>query len=172
MKIYLISTNHANQMIGCKHGRSDIFFEYIKSLCNKHNDIDLLAEELSIEALEIWKPQGVTASVCKKISEKFSINHIFCDPNSDERKQLRIESDREILERLRKEKYSHHKETEILNLESEKNHPKRERFWLDKILSTNFNSCLFIIGTKHHESFSLLLRESQINFEILNYNWH
>ena len=171
MKLYLIATNHANQMIGCKDGRPDIFLEYIKSYCIEHNDINLIAEELSIEALEVWKSKGITASVCKELSEKLKISHIFCDPNSDERKQMGIESDSEILKKLRLKKYPYHKEQEILNLESAKNHPKREKFWLDKIVSQHFKSCLFVFGKSHHESFSLLLRERNISFKTINHDW-
>ena len=81
--IILVGTNHELQH-NAKPFRIDEdtaltareeFKEFIENLCADKN-IDLIAEELSEELLELKN----TTSILKYISIQNNLNHIFCDP--------------------------------------------------------------------------------------------
>ena len=167
MKIFIVFTNHANQMIGCKHGDSFNFIDYLGNICLNKN-IDLIAEELSEEALTASR---AIDSSCRILSIKMGIRHIFCDPESSERTLLGIPSYSEILEDLGFGKVLTRAQAIQLKTEEMRYWNVRENYWIENIIQHNFERCLFICGSSHIESFIEDLSSRGINFEIIAENW-
>lgn len=168
MKIYLLCTNHSNQMIGYANGNSEKFLHYLKHVYHDINDIDLIAEELNEEALNLWK---ATDSACRIFAQSMKLMHHYCDPNSHERHLLGIETDLEIRTRLGYGKLLTIDQDNQVQLELIKYFSVREKFWLANLLSFDCKKCLFVFGKTHFDSFSKLLSSSGILFEELDRNW-
>lgn len=167
MKIFIVFTNHANQMIGCEHGDAFNFIDYLSNICLNKN-IDLIAEELSEEALA---SSHAIDSSCRILSGKMGIRHIFCDPESAERKFLGIPSESEILEDLGFGKVLTRAQAIQLKTEEMRYWNARENYWIENIIQHDFKRCLFICGSSHIGSFSKNLSSKGINFEIITENW-
>ncbi len=167
--IYLVGVNHDVQFVN-RHSDRDVinaFEDYLRDTCREYG-VQLIAEEMSIESLKKW---GATRYVCKSIADELSVKHVFCDPDSGERRIRRIKLEEEIREELG---YGHiltdfqvNKLDEVLKTQW----PLREQFWLDKILNAKGDCTLFVLGRSHIESFSELLRQKGIGCVILERQW-
>ena len=134
-KLLLIGTNHADQMYGYEPSEYVKFGQYISDLV-KSEKSDLLAEEMSRLALHKW---GVDKSVLEIVAGQFRICHLFCDPTPEERDELGIPRD-----------------------DSDTMDPKREGYWLNKLIKQNFSKGIFVLGEKHIDSFVHLVDMSDI----------
>lgn len=167
MKLFIIHTNHAHQIVGHEAGNADEFMEHLEKICRLHR-IDLIAEEFSTEALAKSK---ATESTCRLLSKRIKINHIFCDPDSKQRAQLNIPTTNQILENLKFGKIRlQHQENQLI-IEERKYWPLRENYWIDCIFSHEFQNCLFVCGSDHFESFRQQLFSNQICFEVIDEKW-
>jgi len=168
MKLYLLGTNHANQMIGCKYGKAEEFLKYLHHIKSKIKDIDLVAEELNEEALELW---NATDSACRIFANSFNLPHLYCDPNLKERNTLGIKSETEIRDKLGYGKCLNVEQDNEVQSRIASYFDLREDFWLKRILHSNRNQCLFIFGTSHFDSFSKLLQSKNIESIEITRNW-
>jgi len=91
VELLLIGTNHANQYVGNKHGDSAQFTDYLHRVCSAHK-VDLLAEEMSTEALE----ENSAKSTALELAITLGISHIFCDPSRGERTALGIPTNEKL----------------------------------------------------------------------------
>ena len=114
------------------NGFSDFIIENI----NKFN-ITLLAEEFSEELLPL---NHVKESVLQSISSQQKISHLFCDPNTEERR---------------------------INNISNTDHNKREKFWFNRLIPQDHLNILFLCGDDHIYSFSKLLTKNNFSVVIL-----
>ena len=169
MYFYLVGTNHRNQLLGCKDGdgRSMEFKCYLSNLCDIES-IDLLAEELSEEALKLLKATG---SVVRQLATEHRIKHIFCDPNSDQRRELGIPKPEELKSKFGYGRCLKPNQQAKMEAEERKYWPIREDFWLDKVSAITANKCLFVLGPDHVDSFSVLLSNRGFNTEIKIHKW-
>src|SRR6266850_5284786 len=88
MNVALIGLNHGYQFRGCQEARWDAFEAYLLSYARTEG-VDLIAEELSEEALRKWKATG---SVARHVAGCLGIRHQFCDPDSSQREAIGIQS--------------------------------------------------------------------------------
>lgn len=160
--------NHSSQMIGYANGNPEKLLIYLKHINHKINGIELIAEELNEEALNLW---NATDSVCKFFAKSMKLTHHYCDPNSYERNNLGIETDLEIRTRLGYGKLLTADQNKQVELESIRYFSIREKFWLEKLLSFDCKKCLFVFGKAHFSSFSKLLLSSGILFEEIDKDW-
>jgi hypothetical protein len=167
MKIFIVHTNHAHQMMGHEAGNAYEFMNYLEGICHLHQ-IELIAEELSIEAL---LNASITESTCQFLSVKFKINHIFCDPNSIQRALLGIPTTNQLRANLKFGKALLKHEEKLLKIEEQKYWPIRENYWINCITSQKFQNCLFICGSDHFESFEKQLLSKNISFVVVNKKW-
>ena len=107
-------------------------------------------EELKrcLDALK-WHDEG--KSTPRRVAVHLSLRHRYCDPNSNERNEHKIDCE---------------------------DHQKRERYWLKQLLRAPKPGereiewpVLFICGADHVESFSTLLKEGGYRIERINDDW-
>ncbi len=82
MKVLLIGLNHGLQLEGY-NSEWDKFKSYLNDLCLVEKP-DLIAEELNIEAINKYKASD---SVARQVASSLGIDHLFCDPDSNQRKK-------------------------------------------------------------------------------------
>jgi hypothetical protein len=101
----------------------------------------VIAEENSKYAVD-QKVGG--ASVAKKIGEELALEHIYCDPDPEERRSLNIQRPED-----------------------------RESIWMDRIqpFSPNETSIIFVCGADHCASFQSLLERSGLHARIHCQDW-
>lgn len=150
MHCHLIGLNHAHQLEGYKQGEFDTFRRYLTSFC-VNGKIDLIAEELNQETIALWKAKG---SVAKTVAKSLSIEHLFCDPELQDRRRLGIFSSLEISLNLGYRRALTHKQSAIFDAELRKGWPIREKCWLDQLGRVLFQRCAFILGAEHVDTFS------------------
>lgn len=164
---YLIGTNHAHQLEGQKDGDSVSFSKYPSAFCSGKR-VDLIAEELNEESIEMWQAVG---SVAKSVALKLSIRHLFCDPGSENRQRLGILSDQEVSKKLGFGSCWTLQQAALVDAEVRKSWPVRERFWLDRLREIRFSSCVFVLGAKHIVTFNALLHAQGVTGYVVETNW-
>lgn len=167
MIVLLVGTNHEHQLIGYKDGETQVFGSYLSSLCDSEY-IDLLAEELNEEAIELWKAQD---SIARRLAVERKIDHIFCDPDSSERRALGILTYEELRTKSNYGRVLTNEQDECLKRDEKSYWPKREDFWLRKIQANSPSRCLFVLGSNHVQSFSTLLSSHGISAEVKTCKW-
>ena len=167
MVLYLVGTYHSNQPLGCTEGMYLEFKEYLPNLCDIES-IDLLAEEFSEEALGLWK---ATTTVAQQLATERQITHIFCDPNTDQRRELGIPNDEELKSKLGYGSILNLSQLKQISIEELSFWSIREEYWLNRVLEITANKCLFVLGSGHVDSFSMLLTNRGFSIEIKNHNW-
>ena len=166
MFIQIIGTNHEHQYL--RHGKDYSSFEsYLKDLLRKNN-FDLAAEEMSEEAIASEKAFG---SVVKNVAIQENVEHLFCDPESEERDSLGIRSEEDIIRELSGGSVLRPEHEESFQEQIEKSWAIRERVWLDRLLKTEKSSILFVCGTKHQSRFKKLLDENQVDCSVVIANY-
>jgi len=136
--IYLIGINHELQQ-DSKPSFKQLrfwFLEYLESKIDQYN-VQVIAEEMSEEAL-----RGATP-ILKQLAEKKCIAHIFCDPNTAERKARNL-------------RFSGRYAT---SEERAADFIKREQFWLERIRPYRDQEIIFVCGAYHYEGFKLMLEK-------------
>lgn len=162
MTIQLIGLNHGYQLRGFDSADWSAFEQYLLAY-TASEDIDLIAEELSNEAIRKWK---ATDSVARHVAQRLGVRHLFCDPESGQRRALGIRSLDEIaaeLEPLGQVGLAEAKKREAWLM--------RERFWLERLREVPFRACVFILGSQHVESFALLLRSEGWEAAVVEKKW-
>lgn len=156
--IYLIGINHNLQHNG--NGSANLY-----SLRNKFSaflnekiqeyGITLLAEEFNEEALKI---NAAIDTVAQHITDKLKIEHIFCDPNTEERQNIGIPSRAEIKSALSiKGLVVSLEDDNRIKEEQRKYHPIREMYWFGKIEKYLHENLIFVCGADHLKGFEALL---------------
>ena len=167
--IYLVGVNHGVQFVNktSDDNVTGAFEEYLRAVCTQHG-IQCIEEEMSIESLNKW---GATRHICKSIADELSIKHIFCDPDSNERKSRGIRSEKEIRDELGYSQILSQSQVEKLDEVLKSDWPLREEFWLEKVLEAKGAPILFVLGSSHVDSFSDLLTRNGIDFVVLERKW-
>ena len=134
--IYLLGIDH--QVQHAKHTQiSMVFSIYLSKKVEEHN-IQFIGEEWFSDLLVI---NGVKTTVPQDVAKEYNIEHLFCDPDVNERKAI--------------------------GWLSKKDDHLREMFWLDKIKIKTDKNIIFICGADHLESFSSLLNESGYGVQLI-----
>lgn len=169
--IYIIGVDHKIQHGG--YGQANeaqrlLFYKYLEETVKKL-DIRIIAEESNEEVLSMAM---VKNCVARDISNKFKIQHIFCEPTKCERRELGIPNENKICEllgidilRLSREDKGKIKE------KYEEYFPIREKFWFEQISNYRRQKILMIIGSGHTSSFPEILRKNDCDYKIVNVNW-
>ena len=128
--IYLLGVNHGVQFESKTSDMNVInaFEDYLRDACARYNT-DCIAEEMSIESLKKWE---ATRYVCRSIADTLSIRHMFCDPDSNERKKKGIKLEKEVREALGYGQILSDSQVEKLDEALKTQWPLREQFWLEK----------------------------------------
>ena len=168
MKAYLIGLNHNIQYI--YDGRPyapTCFREYIESAIDQHS-ISLIAEELSVEAIQREKASG---SISHVIAASKGIGHVYADPDFQTRESLGIPSEETIKDELGLGRTLSSEELLRLDQEKVKYHSIREEYWLSQI-NEHFGNILFLCGDSHVVGFCSLLEKRHVETMTLSTNWN
>jgi hypothetical protein len=133
---------------------------------------NLVAEELSEYALEYVgeQKQVKQESLTKLIADSASIEHRFCDPNDEERKEIGyVEGSAKVLELMLGDEPLSSEEINLraFGTEVHKHWPARERFWLDKLGEVKGKVVVFVCGDGHIDSFKSLLAKHGIDSTVI-----
>jgi len=173
MCIYLIGVKHEYQYEDYSSGSIE-FHSLLRRLAND-KCIDLIAEELSEEAISLRREvlrREALGSVARNVATKLRIKHLFCDPDSSQRQRLGIKNRDQIREELGYGRVLTLDQSEEVEAIERMYWPKREAYWLDRILEEDFERCIFILGAEHVETFCRSLDRVQVEYEIVAKNWH
>lgn len=172
MNALLLGLDHGLQIEGSASEWKK-FKAYLTDLCLREHP-DLIAEELNEEAIK--KSKG-NDSVARKIIEvlkkkhSLKIDHLFCDPDSAQRKILGIKCFKKIAQELGYgQGLTHEQELEVDKI-WKSYWDKRERFWLNKLMEQKFKKCIFLVGANHVDRFGSLLIDNGIQPLILEKDW-
>lgn len=115
-------------------------FEYYLQDAAKALKATAICEENSAQLVD--KMDG-GMSVAKKVAEELGLQHIYCDPNQEERLSMGIQSQ------------------------------DREQIWLSRIqpLSPNETTIIFVCGADHSDTFRSLLEDSGLDAQICCQDW-
>lgn len=143
MVVWIIGTDHRIQWIPQSSGpewSSKIaeFAQHLKAQCEVHA-IQLVAEEFSEYLVRLNNAQDSTASCAVK---EIGCNHLFCDPDPDERAALGIQDDSD-----------------------------RENEWLRRLVTSGSQRILFICGEDHADSFTIRLKDAGHTAQVISRDW-
>lgn len=167
MIVLLVGTNHSHQYVGYQNGAAEKFGIYLTMIIDTEA-IDLLAEELNEESIKCFRASD---SIARLIASERKLNHLFCDPNSIERRNIGIPTTEELRQKFSYGGNPTNKQNSNIETEARVYWPIRERFWLDRLMSRSSNRCLFVLGSNHVDSFSQLLSNQSIRNEIKSRKW-
>ena len=146
--VYLVGVDHLIQhtcsMWADKEEQIERFSAF---LARKARDLKIsgLAEEFNDELLRINHTQISTVAA---VAQSLGLEHLFCEPNTQEKEALGI-SDNDTPE----------------------NRDARERFWLERLRPLCGKRVLFVCGDEHLHSFRAKLREAGIPAKIIAEGW-
>jgi hypothetical protein len=170
MKIVIIGIadhNYQYPRPGNSHAKD--FGSYLAKLCKEHT-FSIIAEELSEEELAF---RGLSESIARQVAvSNHGIEHLFADPNKDERRALGIPDDDEIcrLHHIRRADFEDLGDAEI-KTKGRLYWPRREAEWLRRIRERDTFPCLMIVGAAHVRSFSELLKTEAIDVSVVCDRW-
>ena len=171
-KVVLIGTEHSIQ----RGERAPAEFKaMLLEECKKHG-IEAIAEEI----------EKNIESVAFKLTKEIEIDHLYADPDKDERVKRGIKSDCrcDLLFKYRdqypqlsawpKESNENTLPPEVwqeYSRRTNESYRKREKVWLDKILKFNKWPLLFICGADHFFEFSKLLERAGYSVVTAHEDW-
>jgi hypothetical protein len=162
MTIRLIGLNHGYQLRGCREADWSAFEQYLLSY-SVLEGIDLIAEELSDEAVRKWKAED---SVARCVASRLGIRHLFCDPESSEREALGIRSLSEIVD-----SFGPRPTVDEVEAQEREEWRIREQYWWRKLRDVSFTTGTFLLGSQHAGRFKALLLSEGCDAAIVEKNW-
>ena len=168
MRVYLIGLNHSVQYTYLGKPYTQISFRrHIESAITQYS-VSLIAEELSVEAIERQRASGSIVSV---VAASKGIEHRYVDPDSRMRESLGIPSERLLKKRLGLGRALSSDELRRLDEEKSRYHSIREEYWLSQIRE-HCGNVLFLCGDSHVESFFSLLKKGYVDTVTLSRGWN
>lgn len=169
MKVFIVGiADHAYQCDRNGNSAATCFGNYLVDLCKTQKFV-LVAEEFSEMEL---RERKLSESVPQRVARDQRIEHLFVDPDRDERRGLEIPDDDEICSRhnIRRGDFDDFGDAEIASKRPLYWGP-REDEWLRRILACGKFPCLLIIGAAHLNSVSEKLKVEGIEFSVLCNRW-
>ena len=161
-RVYVLGTKHDLQKAERDPQENAAFKELIAET-SKTLQIRAIVEEMSREAL------GKTdQSICLQVAHALALAHLYCDPDTQARKQLGIAVDDN---ELRIQAWYKNWPLEALARVIREEHAKREKIWLDEIRRLDVWPVLFVCGANHATPFAALLTEHDVECELIAVDW-
>jgi hypothetical protein len=168
--VYIMGTHHEFQKDDGSKSSHEIgkFKTFLEGLCNSKG-VRLIAEEMSCQALGSLSNRG---SSCKQVADKLGLPHLYCDPESDEREQLRIREQDDI----RIDGFFSGQSQDVIDEKIQQELDKRRIVWQKKLCNYMRSRSieypvLFICGARHALPFRDLLIEKGITCEVAIEDW-
>lgn len=179
--IHIIGTRHALQVwtAGKRKGESleakakdvEAFERYLTDAARSLK-ADLIAEEDNEEWIT-RHGQGAS-SVAQGIARKLGIAHLFCDPDTAERRAMGLKTGDELIAHAASIANRTGQDfVDVHDAEREKQFPAREAFWLERLKACERNkrSIIFACGAGHVDSFKALLNAEKVPARIICRDW-
>lgn len=166
--IFIIGLAHREQCSSDENPKTHAQTQYVATLESLVRRVSPLciAEEDSEEALASRN----SVSLAKPIAAKFGIEHRFCDPTMEERKGIGYRDGSYLQANIFMHDDRNMTQQEIQAkaraLEIAKYWRVREEFWLGKLKNLKGN-VVFVCGDGHIETFTALLAQRSIHFEVV-----
>jgi hypothetical protein len=168
--IYLLGVDHNSQHdgLGSDLAASNKLRKSL-SMFAVESEIQMIAEEFSEEAL--YSVSNGTCSTCRLVAEELGIEHLYCDPNTEQRAKYGIPTQSELVEEVKNElgvKILFGESLQRYDEKHKKTFAKRESFWLNALKLHISKKIIFVCGINHIKSFSSLLGKSKIKYQKVN----
>jgi hypothetical protein len=166
---FIIGLAHREQCSGDGNPHTPAQMKYVAALETLIRRVrtSCIAEEDSEEALASRK----CASLAKPVAKAFGIEHRLRDPTMEERREIGYRDSSYLQANLFMHDDRNMTQQEIRAkaraLEIAKYWRVREDFWLRKLNDLNSDDVIFVCGDGHVETFTALLGEKGIPFEIV-----
>jgi hypothetical protein len=162
---YLIGTSHIFQIGGkdCAIEHSVEFGELLREVCTGYS-ISTISEEVNDEGLEKYNAKY---SVGAQIALELDLNHLACDPSTQQRLQEGIEERGFVLISAKMNGLDDEEANRLVTIED----IKREKYWYKVIDQNAVYPVVFICGANHTSRFGELLTSNGINVQILDQDW-
>jgi len=147
-------------------------FEIYLETAARSLDASMIAEE----ACEEWvrrHGQGAS-SVARDVARRLGIKHLFCDPDSQERRAMGLKVGLELTEYARKVAADTGRHFDEVYLEERgKGFAPRESIWIERLgnYEPNNRSLIFICGADHVETLKSALDARDIMAEVYCRDW-
>jgi hypothetical protein len=174
--IRIIGTSHSLQVRtdAIRNGESldatkegvEAFERYLAGVA-KSVKADLIAEEASDEWVARHGPRA--SSVAKDVATRLGIQHLFCDPDTEQRQSIGLKVREKLHNAVGKEAEETGEEwNDVHNAEVKKQFCAREAVWLERLqgCAPHKRSVIFVCGANHVHTFKDRLRSQQILAEI------
>jgi len=177
--VYIVGIDHLVQYNGpIPEHLLDEFKEFISVKIIEYN-ISVIAEEFNEEFL--YDVLGATEATAYVLAEKYGIEHIYCDPDQNEREEMGIPYYAEIRDEVRK-RFNVNENIIFDNVlrkkldsetasEVKKYWPLREKFWFDRIREKLSENIIFLCGHEHVYRFMEYLSMKGADVYLIDQFW-
>jgi hypothetical protein len=179
--IYIIGTIHSVQVWSDAKRHNTSFDASKEMMMAFENYLEETAKSLNAnmiaeEACEEWilKHGQGASSVAKDVAIRSGIGHLFCDPDSQERRSIGLKVGPELTEYVRKVAADTGRQfDEVYREEREKGFAPREAIWIERLYNhePNNRTLIFVCGADHVETFRSALDARQIMAEVYCRDW-
>jgi len=174
--VHLIGVEHkvqrrksTAQVSQTRKGNWELYSSAVKSAISKVRP-SVVAEELNQELLDYYiKSESLLLSIKNdyELRTGARIKHIFAEPCSAQKKQIRIKEDCDV-RRILKANGSHEPTDELVSAHMAAHQfPIREQFWIGMIWGHLNSGVLFVCGDAHIDTFPMLLDLKGIAYNVI-----
>jgi hypothetical protein len=170
--IHIIGASHSLQVwtdakrsgesLDARKETVEAFESYLADVA-KSLKADMIAEEASDEWVAAHGHGA--SSVAKGVTAKLGIQHLFCDPDTGQRRALGLKVGQELCTHaMTVSKETGREWTDVHDTEIKKQFSTREAYWLDRLNSCepNNRSIIFVCGADHVDTFQAALDAKKI----------
>lgn len=179
--IHIIGTSHSLQVwtdakrngesLDARKETVEAFESYLADVARSLK-VDLIAEEASDEWVAAHGHGA--SSVAKEVAEQLGIQHLFCDPDTDQRHAIGLKVGEEMVSHaMTLSKETGREWADVRDAEIKKGFSIREAVWLERLegCGANNRSILFVCGADHVDTFSAALDAQKILANIHHRDW-
>jgi hypothetical protein len=179
--IHIIGVRHSLQVwtTSIRNGESldarredlEAFESYLTATAEA-SQAGLLAEEMSEERIEVLGP--CATSVAKDVATRLQVEHLFCDPDSNQRRAIGLLVGEELRDQaLAVSQKTGREWTDVYAEEIRGQFSVREELWLQRLMEFHLDatSVIFICGADHVDSFRNRLVARGISCDIISRDW-
>ena len=175
--IHIVGTGHSLQVLTearratGQHIRIGEFAAYVADVAATVK-AELIAEEASSEWIDSHGPGAI--SIAMAAASDLGIEHLFCDPNTEERSALGLKVGSELRDHAMAVAGTTGEDwTDVHTRELREQFPAREAFWIERLLGRRSaaREVVFICGADHADSFSASLEAAGLQASIVCRDW-
>ena len=163
--VFVLGTDHCYQRrdVHFTEAQHVAFAQFVIEIC-RTRQIEVVGEEFSIDALA---EAQIAQTVPYAIARSLNLVHRYCDPDLATRAKLGIQKEGDIRVNAHFNRWAE----SVIQQKLQASHRARETLWLQQIFELDVWPLLFVCGADHVMSFLTLLREQNIQVELVASDW-